>query len=160
MVKYKKLAPQHIEYLVNRVVVPRIEYSLQNTIISESIAERIMAPLKNLIKHKSNLPLSHPNSILYSKLFNNINAVIHNQLQSHASLIMACLNSPILRTIMIQQIRAAQIDLWIPEFPSNNIKQLIPNFPHNAHYMVKAIWMLNSYNMHIHTNVEIGRAHV
>jgi hypothetical protein len=130
------------------VVIPRLEYLLQNVIITARIAEAIAAPLKNLLKARAHLPLSHPDASLYSNLFFNITNLFINQLKAYASLLQACLHTPSLQPMMLQQIKFSLLELWSPSLSTNLLLHIYPTFPRNRSYFTRILWLLAKYEIH------------
>src|SRR3990170_3469599 len=55
MLNRKILTHDHLKYIINRVIFPKLEYLMTNIICSESECNSIMAPLRILCKTKSGL---------------------------------------------------------------------------------------------------------
>lgn len=71
-VRKKKATHDQIRYLINKIIIPRIEYLTQFTVLSQPLADSLMRPLKKLFKHSLNLSLSTPDSIIYNSFFSDI----------------------------------------------------------------------------------------
>ncbi|GET63421.1 hypothetical protein RIR_jg28669.t2 [Rhizophagus irregularis DAOM 181602=DAOM 197198] len=69
----KKLLAQHVAYLYNVVLLPRLEFRLQTTLFAESTINRMVSPMLSLIRQKAGLasvtPLSHCCLSLFNKRF-------------------------------------------------------------------------------------------
>lgn len=65
--RWKKLTANEYIYLWNSVVIPIIEYQLQCTILSDSLAEKLNCKIRNLIKSKCHLAINTRNSIVHDK---------------------------------------------------------------------------------------------
>ncbi|GBC36395.2 hypothetical protein RIR_jg28669.t1 [Rhizophagus irregularis DAOM 181602=DAOM 197198] len=67
----KKLLAQHVAYLYNVVLLPRLEFRLQTTLFAESTINRMVSPMLSLIRQKAGLasvtPLSHCCLSLFNK---------------------------------------------------------------------------------------------
>nr|CAG8624578.1 11456_t:CDS:2 [Entrophospora candida] len=70
--KKKHITDKQLLYLNNMVIIPRIEYQTQVTILSQHDCNNIMAPFKKLFKHKIYLSSTVPNAILETILCLNI----------------------------------------------------------------------------------------
>ncbi|GET60067.1 ribonuclease H-like domain-containing protein [Rhizophagus irregularis DAOM 181602=DAOM 197198] len=51
----KKLLAQHVAYLYNVVLLPRLEFRLQTTLFAESTINRIVSPMLSLIRQKADI---------------------------------------------------------------------------------------------------------
>ncbi|GBC48273.2 RNA-directed DNA polymerase from mobile element jockey-like [Rhizophagus irregularis DAOM 181602=DAOM 197198] len=64
----KKLLAQHVAYLYNVVLLPRLEFRLQTTLFAESIINRMVSPMLSLIRQKAGLASVTPLSALFTLL--------------------------------------------------------------------------------------------
>ena len=60
----KKLSPEQIKYVINAVVIPRIEYKSYLTVFTEYEANRVTAKLRQVIKRKMNCSNTIPTVFL------------------------------------------------------------------------------------------------
>ncbi|GET59532.1 hypothetical protein RIR_jg1385.t3 [Rhizophagus irregularis DAOM 181602=DAOM 197198] len=64
----KKLLAQHVAYLYNIVLLPRLEFRLQSTLFAESTINRMVSPMLSLIRQKAGLASVTPLSALFTLL--------------------------------------------------------------------------------------------
>ncbi|CAB4436082.1 unnamed protein product [Rhizophagus irregularis] len=75
-----KLTVQHVVYLYNTVLIPKLEYRMQVTHLSEAECFSATSSTRTLVKHKAKLSRSTPNAILYlSQALGLINLFAHQQ---------------------------------------------------------------------------------
>ncbi|GET64616.1 RNA-directed DNA polymerase from mobile element jockey-like [Rhizophagus irregularis DAOM 181602=DAOM 197198] len=60
-----KLSPKQVVYLHNAVLIPKLEYRMQVTHLSESDCHLITRSIRSVVKHKANFSRSLPNPILF-----------------------------------------------------------------------------------------------
>ncbi|GBC34526.2 RNA-directed DNA polymerase from mobile element jockey-like [Rhizophagus irregularis DAOM 181602=DAOM 197198] len=64
----KKLLAQHVAYLYNVVLLPRLEFRLQTTLFAESTINRMVSPMLSFIRQKAGLASVTPLSALFTLL--------------------------------------------------------------------------------------------
>ncbi|CAB4431626.1 unnamed protein product [Rhizophagus irregularis] len=64
----KKLLAQHVAYLYNVVLLPRLEFRLQTSLFSEPTVQSIISPMLSLLKKKAGLASTTPLALLYLKI--------------------------------------------------------------------------------------------
>ena len=64
IIKRKPITDKQLLYLYNMVIIPRIEYRTQLTILSKRDCDSIIAPFRQLYKNKIRLSSTAPNAIL------------------------------------------------------------------------------------------------
>ncbi|CAB5347679.1 unnamed protein product [Rhizophagus irregularis] len=64
----KKLLAQHVAYLYNVVLLPRLEFRLQTILFAESTINRMVSPMLSLIRQKAGLASVTPLSALFTLL--------------------------------------------------------------------------------------------
>ncbi|GES90940.1 ribonuclease H-like domain-containing protein [Rhizophagus clarus] len=153
----KDITHDHVAYLINKILLPRLEYQMQFTILSYSKTQEIMAPLKKLFKHKFNLSISTPNYVIYNSLFPYINDLFANQIKSQSSILTALFNTPILSPIALHKITYTLKELWLPSFPLSVIPYY--NTLVRPTYLTRAIRLLNSYNINVLPNFDLVTLH-
>jgi hypothetical protein len=152
-IKFKKITHDHVIYLINRVLIPRLEYIGQTHFLDERMADNLFRPIKKLFKNTLQLPNSIHDNIIFNNLFPSINSLFLNQISSHFSFVHNIFNSPQFYTIAIQKILSSQYDFWLPEFPSSCdlIKSITP---HNQTYLTKLLIFFNKFNINFHPIVK------
>ncbi|GBC46512.2 hypothetical protein RIR_jg20581.t1 [Rhizophagus irregularis DAOM 181602=DAOM 197198] len=79
----KKLLAQHVTYLYNAVLLPRLEFQLQTSLFSESIIQSIISLMLSIIKKKAGLASTTPLALLYLKIPFSIQHAFCQFLSSH-----------------------------------------------------------------------------
>ena len=62
--KRKRIISQQIIYVFNAVIIPRIEYYTNLIILDKKSCDKLQVPIRKLLRHKSNISNTLPNSIL------------------------------------------------------------------------------------------------
>ncbi|GBC53452.2 RNA-directed DNA polymerase from mobile element jockey-like [Rhizophagus irregularis DAOM 181602=DAOM 197198] len=81
----KKLLAQHVAYLYNVVLLPRLEFRLQTTLFVESTINRMVSPMLSLIRQKAGLASVTPLSALFTLLPFSIQQAFGRFLLSHVA---------------------------------------------------------------------------
>ncbi|GET57304.1 reverse transcriptase family protein [Rhizophagus irregularis DAOM 181602=DAOM 197198] len=81
----KKLLAQHVAYLYNIVLLPRLEFRLQSTLFAESTINRMVSPMLSLIRQKAGLASVTPLSALFTLLPFSIQQAFGRFLSSHVA---------------------------------------------------------------------------
>ncbi|GBC19596.1 hypothetical protein RIR_jg41862.t1 [Rhizophagus irregularis DAOM 181602=DAOM 197198] len=79
----KKLLAQHVAYLYNAVLLPRLEFRLQTTLFSECTIQSIVKPLFSVLRRKAGLATTTPLPLLFLKLLFSIQNAFYRFLSSH-----------------------------------------------------------------------------
>ncbi|GET56194.1 RNA-directed DNA polymerase from mobile element jockey-like [Rhizophagus irregularis DAOM 181602=DAOM 197198] len=79
----KKLLAQHVAYLYNAVLLPRLEFRLQTTLFSESTIQSIVKPMFSVLRRKAGLAATTPLPLLFLKLPFSIQNAFYRFLSSH-----------------------------------------------------------------------------
>ncbi|GBC15999.2 hypothetical protein RIR_jg42188.t1 [Rhizophagus irregularis DAOM 181602=DAOM 197198] len=79
----KKLLAQHVAYLYNAVLLPRLEFRLQTTLFSESTIHSIVKPMFSVLRRKAGLAATTPLPLLFLKLPFSIQNAFYRFLSSH-----------------------------------------------------------------------------
>ena len=64
----KRLTVDHLRYLFNHVLIPKLEYIMQIRIFSKRDSDKIINPYKALVRHKVNIASSTPSLLLHAPL--------------------------------------------------------------------------------------------
>ncbi|CAB4435502.1 unnamed protein product [Rhizophagus irregularis] len=114
----KPLTDKHLTYIYNRVVIPKLDFWMQTTILSELELNRIISSYKKMIKDKVKLSKDVPNVILYSNQLIGMTNIIEYQLQSRITAFFIQINdSSILGKITSLRLKKLQQMLWLSEHP-------------------------------------------
>ncbi|CAB4407435.1 unnamed protein product [Rhizophagus irregularis] len=81
----KKLLAQHVAYLYNAVLLPRLEFRLQTSLFSEPTVQSIISPMLSLLKKKAGLASTTPLALLYLKIPFSIQHAFCRFLSSHVA---------------------------------------------------------------------------
>ncbi|GET63016.1 RNA-directed DNA polymerase from mobile element jockey-like [Rhizophagus irregularis DAOM 181602=DAOM 197198] len=114
-----KLSSKQVVYLHNAVLIPKLEYRMQVTHLSESDCHLITRSIRSVVKHKANFSRSLPNSILFlSHALGLINLFAH-QRQCHITnlFLMANSSSFFIQSLFIYRLSLIQYNFLIPISP-------------------------------------------
>ncbi|GBC17050.2 ribonuclease H-like domain-containing protein [Rhizophagus irregularis DAOM 181602=DAOM 197198] len=114
-----KLSSKQVVYLHNAVLIPKLEYRMQVTHLSESDCHLITRSIRSVVKHKANFSRSLPNSILFlSHAVGLINLFAH-QRQCHITnlFLMANSSSVFIQSLFIYRLSLIQYNFLIPISP-------------------------------------------
>ncbi|GET64215.1 RNA-directed DNA polymerase from mobile element jockey-like [Rhizophagus irregularis DAOM 181602=DAOM 197198] len=81
----KKLLAQHVAYLYNIVLLPRLEFRLQSTLFAESTINRMVSPMLSLIRQRAGLASVTPLPALFTLLPFSIQQAFGRFLSSHVA---------------------------------------------------------------------------
>jgi len=90
----KKITDKQITYIINTVILPTLEYKIHNIVLSHSICNKILSKYLTVVKHKSCLSKSIPNSTMLNPYLYNIKNIWDIQLQHHITNFLQCINDP------------------------------------------------------------------
>ncbi|GBC47762.2 RNA-directed DNA polymerase from mobile element jockey-like isoform X1 [Rhizophagus irregularis DAOM 181602=DAOM 197198] len=118
-VRPAKLSAKQVVYLHNTVLIPKLEYRMQVTHLSESECALATSSIRSLIKHKANFSRVLPDSILFlSQGLGLINLFFH-QSQTHLTNLFLLANSSSLfmKYLFLYRLRLIQFSFLIPISP-------------------------------------------
>ncbi|EXX72743.1 hypothetical protein RirG_066440 [Rhizophagus irregularis DAOM 197198w] len=81
----KKLLAQHVAYLYNAILLPRLEFRLQTTLFSENTVQSIVTLMFSVIRRKAGLAATTPLALLFLKLPFSIQNAFYRFLSSHVA---------------------------------------------------------------------------
>ncbi|GBC00143.1 hypothetical protein RclHR1_03760007 [Rhizophagus clarus] len=110
LLRCKRITHNHIIYIINKILIPILEYRSQFQIFSFKECEALMAPIKKIFKNSLHLPISTHDNLIYNKLFPSINNFFFHRLYCQSALVNLLFNSPLLKPIALQQILQFQYD--------------------------------------------------
>ena len=90
----KKITDKQIAYIINTVIIPTIEYRLNNIILPRTLCNKILSKYLTVAKHKSHLSKSIPNSTMLNPYLYNIRNIWDIQLQHHITNFLNHINNP------------------------------------------------------------------
>ncbi|GET55807.1 hypothetical protein GLOIN_2v1783661 [Rhizophagus irregularis DAOM 181602=DAOM 197198] len=118
-VRPAKLSAKQIVYLHNTVLIPKLEYRMQVTHLSESECASATSSIRSLVKHKANFSRVLPDSILFlSQGLGLINLFFH-QSQTHLTNLFLLANSSsfFMKNLFLYRLRLIQFSFLIPISP-------------------------------------------
>lgn len=145
--KNKKITHLHAIYIINRVILPKLEYLLQHMILNYSQTQKLTVPLKKLFKRFLSLPLNTADNIIYNNTFPHINNLMDLLVKSQLNSIIALFNTDTLRSIAIQKLDMLMTELWYPGIPPN-INNYIGKISAPS-YLTKSLGLLEQYQFHL-----------
>jgi ribonuclease HI len=109
----KQITAKQAAYIINTVIIPTIEYRIQNIVLSHSVCNSILAKYLTVAKHKAKLSRSIPNSTMLNHNIYGIKNIWDIQLQHHTSNFLNRLNnSYLLGTTTHIRLQQLQNTLW------------------------------------------------
>ncbi|GET64412.1 RNA-directed DNA polymerase from mobile element jockey-like [Rhizophagus irregularis DAOM 181602=DAOM 197198] len=118
-VRPAKLSAKQVVYLHNTVLIPKLEYRMQVTHLSESECASATSSIRSLVKHKANFSRVLPDSILFlSQGLGLINLFFH-QSQTHLTnlFLLANSSSSFMKNLLLYRLRLIQFSFLIPISP-------------------------------------------
>ncbi|GET60780.1 RNA-directed DNA polymerase from mobile element jockey-like [Rhizophagus irregularis DAOM 181602=DAOM 197198] len=114
-----KLSPKQVVYLHNAILIPKLEYRMQVTHLSESDCHLITRSIRSVVKHKANFSRSLPNSILFLSQFLGLINLFAHQRQCHITnlFLMANSSSSFIQSLFIYRLCLIQYLFLIPISP-------------------------------------------
>ncbi|GET62255.1 reverse transcriptase family protein [Rhizophagus irregularis DAOM 181602=DAOM 197198] len=119
IVRPAKLSAKQVVYLHNTVLLPKLEYRMQVTHLSESECASATSSIRSLVKHKANFSRILPDSILFlSQGLGLINLFFH-QSQTHLTnlFLLANSSSSFMKNLFLYRLRLIQFSFLIPISP-------------------------------------------
>ncbi|GET59998.1 RNA-directed DNA polymerase from mobile element jockey-like [Rhizophagus irregularis DAOM 181602=DAOM 197198] len=119
IVRPAKLSAKQVVYLHNTVLIPKLEYRMQVTHLSESECASATSSIRSLVKHKANFSRVLPDSILFlSQGLGLINLFFH-QSQTHLTnlFLLANSSSSFMKILFLYRLRLIQFSFLIPISP-------------------------------------------
>jgi hypothetical protein len=124
ILKRKKITDKHVEYIINRVLIPRIEYRMQHCYIEQKVCNKLTVQLRKVLKQAAGIVSTIPNSAIHHKKIYNIKSIEEIQAENQIPNLLNRLNdtgpSDISTPIRLKQV---QIQNWEP---SNILTSKIP----------------------------------
>ncbi|GBC33790.2 RNA-directed DNA polymerase from mobile element jockey-like [Rhizophagus irregularis DAOM 181602=DAOM 197198] len=118
-VRPARLSAKQIVYLHNTVLIPKLEYRMQVTHLSESECASATSSIRSMVKHKANFSRVLPDSILFlSQGLGLINLFFH-QSQTHLInlFLLANSSSSFMKILFLYRLRLIQFSFLIPISP-------------------------------------------
>jgi Reverse transcriptase (RNA-dependent DNA polymerase) len=115
ILKKKRITDKHVEYILNRVLIPRIEYRAQHCALNAITAHNLSAQLRTVLKQAANISKTIPNSVTHHKSLYKLKSIKEIQLENQITNLTNLLNNnkhPSVSTII--RLKQAQIKQWEP----------------------------------------------
>ncbi|GET57954.1 RNA-directed DNA polymerase from mobile element jockey-like [Rhizophagus irregularis DAOM 181602=DAOM 197198] len=114
-----KLSPKQVVYLHNAVLIPKLEYRMQVTHLSESDCHLITRSIRSVVKHKVNFSRSLPNPILFLSQALGLTNLFAHQRQCHITNLFLMANSSFsfIQSLFIYRLSLIQYNFLIPISP-------------------------------------------
>ena len=127
--KKKQITHDHVIYIINKILIPRIEYLCQHFILLPYICNNFNRTICNIYKSSLLLPRSIYNSIIHNQIYPNILNIWDHQFSSQTSLLNAQANSPLTKNLIEYLILYSQSRLWTNDiyFTTNSLTHLWKN---------------------------------
>ena len=112
MVNHKWISTGQIKYLINKVLIPRLEYRLMITALKNKVCEKLFRPVVQLAKRKFQLPSTTPNCLMFHEDIIGIKRLWERYTEHHITEWLIRLNEGGLVTqTTIGRLNQAQIDM-------------------------------------------------
>ncbi|CAJ0909887.1 12179_t:CDS:2, partial [Entrophospora sp. SA101] len=118
IMKHKHLTDKQILYIFNRVMIPRLEYRLQLTLLSENECKILGAKCRKLFKQKVGLASTVTNAVTNTHTIYNLCDLWDCQVQHHITNLCVRLNdNGIMGKISKIKLHQLQLNLCLPKSP-------------------------------------------
>src|SRR2546429_4836928 len=113
-----KITDNQLLYIFNRVLIPRIEYRTQATVLTAQVCSSIIAPYIKMFKRKLSLSSTAPNAMLVNNGMYNFRHLYDVQLQSKLSqLVVAINNTSLVGNVLNIRLCQLQLYYWLDSNP-------------------------------------------
>ncbi|GBC28354.2 RNA-directed DNA polymerase from mobile element jockey-like [Rhizophagus irregularis DAOM 181602=DAOM 197198] len=119
ILRLAKLTVQQVVYLYNTILIPKLDYRMQVTHLSEAECSTITSSVRALVKHKAKLSRSVPNVVLYLTHALGLINLFSFQQQSHFTnlFLLANSSSVFMKSLFNYRLRFIQFYCLIPISP-------------------------------------------
>ena len=151
VLKQKKATEKQATYIINRILMLRIEYRLQHCFISEKVCNKLSVELRRTVRNKLGISNTTPNSTVHHKGIVNLKSIMEIQTESHiTSLINRLNNTGPSGIATIIRLKQAQIVNWEP---TNILTEGVPNsFTCKDNFAANALKMTNNRGIKFENN--------
>ncbi|GBB97321.1 hypothetical protein RclHR1_29670002 [Rhizophagus clarus] len=125
MIKKKKITEDMIIYVINKVILPRLEYMTQHIIVPTHINNRINIILRSAFKSVANLPKNFYTAAIHTPIAPNIIDFHDLQIRAKLANFYAASFNPITSDCIKILLLLSQTNFWYPRSPIN----IIQTFP-------------------------------
>ncbi|GET56223.1 ribonuclease H-like domain-containing protein [Rhizophagus irregularis DAOM 181602=DAOM 197198] len=118
-VRPAKLSAKQVVYLHNTILIPKLEYRMQVTHLSESECASATSSIRSLVKHKANFSHVLPDSILFLSQGLGLISLFFHQSQTHLTNLFLLANSSsfFMKNLFLYRLRLIQFSFLIPISP-------------------------------------------
>ena len=92
IVVQKRITPEQMAYIINAVIIPKIEYQGHLLVFNKYEADTITVKLRRLIRHKMSCANTIPNIFLKNKNVYNIIDFYERQIENHVDNLLLRIN--------------------------------------------------------------------
>ncbi|PKB95302.1 hypothetical protein RhiirA5_436969, partial [Rhizophagus irregularis] len=119
IIRPAKLSAKQVVYLHNSVLIPKLEYRMQVTHLSESECALATSSIRSLVKHKANFSRILPDFILFLSQGLGLISLFLHQSQTHLInlFLLANSSSPFIKNLFLYRLRLIQFSFLIPISP-------------------------------------------
>jgi hypothetical protein len=118
LIRFKRITPEQICYIINAVIIPRIEYRSHLSIFNEIEAKKISAKLRQMVRLKMSCSNTLPNVFLSKKEIYHIIDFYQRQAENHiTNLLFRLNNTGLLGQTTEIRLRQLQSIEWLHDNP-------------------------------------------
>ena len=147
----KKITSKQTLYILNKVLIPRIEYRTQHCFLSEGVCNSLTSKYRKVLKNKSGICNTIPNSAVHHKGLLKLKSVWEIQTESQISNLTNRLNDmgPAGKSTLIR-LKQAQITNWEP---TNLLTGKIPEeLDQNGNFSLAVLKQANKLGIRYHNS--------
>jgi len=109
----KNITDKQASYIINKVIIPTLEYRIQNIVIPLTTCQKILSKYLTVAKHKASHSKTLPNSTMLNYNIYGIKNIWDIQLQHHITNFLSRLNNSDLLGLSTQiRVQQLQNNLW------------------------------------------------
>ena len=118
LIRFKRITPEQISYIINAVIISRIEYRSHLSIFNETEAKKISAKLRQMVRLKMSCSNTLPNVFLSKKEIYYIIDFYQRQAENHiTNLLFRLNNTGLLGQTTEIRLRQLQYTEWLHDNP-------------------------------------------
>ena len=151
VLKYKKATEKQTSYILNHILIPRIEYRIQYCHISKDTCNKLTSEIRRTLKNKLGICSTLLNSAIHHKDIINLKSIWEIQTELHITNLINRLNDTgITGQATIIRLKQAQIKNWEP---TNIFTEEIPNsFNCKGNFSASTLKMANDLGIRFDNN--------
>ena len=118
MLNKKKLTPEQIVYIINAVLIPRIEYKTNILILTENEVNNLFSKIRRLVRNKIGIANTSPNAFLYRKnMFKLVNFLERQEIKQIELLNYKIVDNNLLGITTKIRLKQLQFNEWLHDNP-------------------------------------------